>query len=629
MKITSNPRGLAHTTIATTLLLVYGSQARAVEFATEGGWSGTVNTTLSAGDSWRTEDPSSKLYSAADGNRIGVTGGTGGSRTDAADLNWGKGDTISTPLQALVDLSMHDGDVGLFVRGKAWTDLALKTDNVRGGNADNGYATNAPLSDASQPALNKFSGVALLDAYVYDSFDAGGRPLQVRAGKQVVNWGESLFVQGVNQLNPVDLPALHRPGTEIKEALLPVWSLLGNLGLGDGASLEAFYQLKWDSTLVDSCGGYWSPVEFGISTSAGGGCQGAATTAGAGSNATNIANGAYIPLATGKDGADSGQFGFALHLPLDAIDSELGLYAMQFNSRTPIISGYSGSWGAYAGPARTTLNPLAIHQTLLGAAGVQSMSVFWEYPNAINVFGASLAANISGWSVAGELSYTPNQPVQINGNDLLNAMVAGVGPMGPTAITAAANGAGTYVSGYDRIAKTQLQLNTIKVLPGMAGASQGLFVGEVAGQWNNVPDPASGRRYGRSFIFGMASVPGINTCVAALSGALYNPQTDGCQNDGFVSPFAWGYRLKGQLDYPGAFGSAFTLTPNVFWSQDVSGYSSDTQLLQGRTTLAIGVKADYQKKYTLDLTYTTYGSDARFDQFRDRDYVSVSISSTF
>ena len=201
--------------------------------------------------------------------------------------------------------------------------------------------------------------------------------------------------------------------------------------------------------------------------------------------------------------------------------------------------------------------------------------------------------------------------------------------MGPTAITAAANGAGTYVSGYDRIAKTQLQLNTIKVLPGMAGASQGLFVGEVAGQWNNVPDPASGRRYGRSFIFGMASVPGINTCVAALSGALYNPQTDGCQNDGFVSPFAWGYRLKGQLDYPGAFGSAFTLTPNVFWSQDVSGYSSDTQLLQGRTTLAIGVKADYQKKYTLDLTYTTYGSDARFDQFRDRDYVSVSISSTF
>jgi hypothetical protein len=211
-------------------------------------------------------------------------------------------------------------------------------------------------------------------------------------------------------------------------------------------------------------------------------------------------------------------------------------------------------------------------------------------------------------------------------------MLAGVGPLAATSIAATAKGAGTYIGGFDRIQKTQLQVNTIKVLPSMAGASQGLFIAEVAGQWNDVPDSATGKRYGRGFPFGLASAPtvpaGGSTCANPVAG-LVNPQSDGCQNDGFVTKFAWGYRLKGQLDYPGAFGSSFTLTPNLFWSHDVDGYSSDTQINKGRTVLGLGVKADYQKRYTIDFSYTQFGNDAKFDQFRDRDYYSVSVSSTF
>src|SRR5690606_8238336 len=63
----------------------------------------------------------------------------------------------------------------------------------------------------------------LLDAYVWTDVDLFGRTLGLRAGRQVITWGESLFVQnGVNTANYIDLAALRLPGAELKEALLPL-----------------------------------------------------------------------------------------------------------------------------------------------------------------------------------------------------------------------------------------------------------------------------------------------------------------------------------------------------------------------------------------------------------------------
>lgn len=611
MKTINRPGIFTHTTLATVILLAYGSPAHAVEFETEGGWKGSVNTTLSAGASWRAESPDSKLFSAAEGNRIGVPGGTGATNTDSGNLNWDKGDRFSTPLKAVMELSMRKDEMGLFARAKTWHDQALADTSVRAGNGDTNWAMGQPLSDKSQPALNKFNGLELLDAYVYNSFDVGGMPLQVRAGKQVVNWGESLFLQGLNQLNPVDIAALRKPGTEIKEALLPVWSLYGNLGLGGGASLEAFYQMKWQQSIIDSCGGYWSPVEFGLSTSPGSGCSAMATTLPGASNFTQYNSGAgnsYVPLGQGKDGSDSGQFGFAFRLPVASIDSEIGAYAMQINSRTPIISAKRG--------ARPATGNLA---ALPNIPGVTASTGFWEYPDKINIYGLSLSTNISGWSVAAELSHTPNQPVQINGNDMLSGLLANAGPLKGQMDMAA----GSVFHGYDTIRKTQLQANTIKILPSMMGASQGLLVAEVGMQWNDVSsDPSSGRRYGRGFIFGNGASANYG------GGCAGNPQVDGCKAEGYVTPFAWGYRVKASLDYPGVFG-AFTMTPSVFWGHDVSGFSSDTQFIENRKALTLGLKFDYKKKYTVDFGYTTFGNEAAYDMFRDRDFYSASFSMTF
>jgi hypothetical protein len=643
------------TALASAMLLAFSGSALAFEFELEDGVKGSWNNTISFGANWRMTRPNAGLYSQPDGARIGLDGGkrgSGGSATDSGNLNYEKGDVVNAPLQLLSDFAISKGDLGAFVRVKAWYDVAMENKDRPYGNASNSYAKGEPLSDSGQPNLLKYSGIALLDAYVYNTFDVG-TPLQIRLGNQVVNWGESLFVQGINQLNPVNLPALRKPGTEVKEALLPVWSIDANIALGGGASLEGFYQFKWEHSLVDSCGGYYSPVEFAITTNAnpGLGCSSVTTAFYPGrkfDTPTLLRNGFYFPLTEGKDGSNTGQFGVALRLPIDAIDSEWGLYGMRINSRTPIVSAYTGGWGnfprAIAGNP-PSFNPFpgsiagataALAQLRFPLSGTQTANGFWEYPDGINIFGTTLSTNIAGWSVGAELGYTPNQPVQINGNDILYSALFPVGPLAPRTIRATAQGAGTYVQGYDRFHKTQLQVNTVKILPSMLGATQGTFIAEIAGQWaSNTNDQAEqeGVRYGRAFIFGLGSNGGAgalstgNTCNPASP--LWNPQRDGCNNDGYATSTAWGYRLKASLDYTGAFDTGFTLTPSVFWSHDVRGYSVDSQFIEDRMILGLGLRADYQKKYTIDLGYTAFLDKAKYDPFKDRDYLSLAFSTTF
>src|SRR5690606_31877087 len=81
--------------------------------------------------------------------------------------------------------------------------------------------------------------------------------------RQVVNWGESTFIQGgINSINPVDAMAFRRPGAEIKEGLLPVNMAFASIGLTESTTLEAFYQLEWEETRTDPCGTFFSTVDF-------------------------------------------------------------------------------------------------------------------------------------------------------------------------------------------------------------------------------------------------------------------------------------------------------------------------------------------------------------------------------
>jgi hypothetical protein len=171
-----------------------------------------------------------------------------------------------------------------------------------------------------------------------------------------------------------------------------------------------------------------------------------------------------------------------------------------------------------------------------------------------------------GWSVSFEASRHIGVPVQVNGNDLLQSLLSFIGPNAAEGVAAALQGDGADARGWDRFNKTQFQVNTVKSFSNVLGAENLLLVAEVGYQENDVPDYLDGAvRYGRGFMFGVGSNPALagqlpvsggNTCSPTLVGApvpvqspVFNPQPNGCLNDGYVTDDAWGYRIRLSADY--------------------------------------------------------------------------------
>jgi hypothetical protein len=98
----------------------------------------------------------------------------------------------------------------------------------------------------------------LLDLWVSKSFDVGDQRVRARLGNQVINWGESLFVQGgINNTNAYDVRRF-APGVQLKEAVLPAPMLSVASGLGSGVNIEAYYQFAWNKSELPPVGSYWS-----------------------------------------------------------------------------------------------------------------------------------------------------------------------------------------------------------------------------------------------------------------------------------------------------------------------------------------------------------------------------------
>lgn len=584
--------------IATAAL--WTAPASAVEFEA-GDWTGNWNTTLSIGSSWRAEGPDHALVPPGDGKAVGINDGRGGSTTGTGNLNYKRGDRYSTIAKFVTDVSLAKEGKGVLVRAKGWYDDELENGDVHYGNQANGYQKGRPLSDNGYEKLQRFRGVELLDAYVYGDFEVADMPLQARVGRQVVNWGESLFVPGINQINAFDVPALRRAGTEIKEALLPAGMVYGNLGVGNGRSVEAFYQFQRAVTPIDGCGSYWSVTE-GMVGAEPGACT-MAVALGATAPGSMAAPAAQVAAIKGRKSSHGGQGGLAMRFPVEALDTEFGIYAANIHSRTPIVSAFKNT-------APAPVRPKA----------------FWEYPEDIRIFALTATTTVKGWSVGSELSYSPNTPVQLNGADMVVGLVRGLGPL---AGKAAATPAGGYFRGYDRYKKTQLQVNGVNLFSNVLGADSLTVAAEAVAQYNSVPgSDGSDPRYGRAFIYGFGSTPGLNMC-AIPPAAGGNPQPDGCSNDGYVSKFAWGYRALGRLEYTSVMGTPLTVSPSLYLAHDVKGYSLDSQLNEGRVTVGTGLRFDYLKRHKVDLNYTTYGNDANYDPLHDRDNYSVSYSYTF
>ncbi len=616
-------------------LAALSGSAAAVDFDLDNGTRVIWNTTVSLGLSKRAKGPANTLIGP---HSDAGTAGLGTDASDDGDLNYRKGETFSTILKAVSDVEIKHGDMGGLVRAKAWYDWTLLGRGVHHGNFPNGYDAGARLSDAGFERAARFKGADLLDAYVYGRWQPGGHDLALRLGKQVVNWGESLFIQGVNQINPVDVPALRRPGAQIKEVLLPVEMAYANLALQDGLSVEGFYQLKWRPTAVDGCGTYFSGIDVGLDPSCGFTVNGLLPYYAAPGLPMRMALGplasdnAFYRLGLTLDHLSNrtpdnrGQWGFALRSNAESLGTEFGLYHMNVHARLPNFSAtVMNPADPRIVPRATALVGAGIPAPLAGSmAALSTLGYRFEYPENTRITGLSAATNLFGWSIGAELSHSRNLPVQLVVPDLWAASIQGVGPL---AARAAAAGPGGLMRGYDLLNKTQFQVNALGLFGGILGATATTVIGELAVSHANVPDAGTpgNPRYLRGAQWGFNSAPyaGVAACYASEA----HNAAQVCSNEGYATRNAWGYRLFWQLTYNTPVG--LTLLPSLYWAHDVKGYSVDGQLVEKRKQLSLALRGEYQKRYFAEASYTAWSDGATYDTGRDRDFLSLSVGMTF
>lgn len=577
------------------------AQAHAIEFQL-GEVEGRFDSQISVGASWRAENRDANLISIANGGS--PTSLNSGSYDDG-DLNFDKGDAFTRIVKGVHDLELRYQNVGAFLRGKYWYDLELKDGKQDHGNT-NGYSANSELSDQGFNDYARFSGAELLDAYVYGSFDINEQPLDLRLGRQVVNWGESTFIQGgINVINPFDVSAFRRPGAEIKEGLLPVNMAFASLGLTDNLSLEGFYQLEWEPTAVDGCGTYFSTNDFAAE-----GCNGIRVVSPS-IPSTLIPDSVYFqtPLVVSRatDGRreadDDGQFGIALRYFAEELNNtEFGLYLAQYHSRLPLISGVN-----------TPIDPVTLEMMMpgMGALSPFMSRYFISYPEETKMVGLSFSTSLGDIAWSGEISHKRDVPVQINGPLLVGAILTqfsgGIGNAGADDLIASA-GLGAEIPGYSLFDVTQVQSTFIKFWDRVLGASRLSLVGELG--WTHVhslDESADALKYGRAGAFGYTA------------GAT----------EGFVTQNSWGYVVRANLTYPDAFAGV-NLTPQISFKHGVSGYGPQpgAAFNEGEKSLSLSLSADYLNKYNVQLAYTDFfGGD--FNAMEDRDFISLSASIAF
>lgn len=386
------------------LLGLVPTQVQAAEF-TLGDFNLQLDSRLTLGSSWRTQSRNNDYIAAGTLGAMGKTSGlasnptyqgNSSSNTDNSNMNFGRWDAISTVITGNHDFSLSHNqyrNIGAKVGFRYWYDFAL--DDLDGPPDSAAMVQDYKNSKAFKKARRD---IELTDAYIWTEFDVADRPAQVLVGRHVLNWGESTFIQGgQNVANPVDATALRRPGAEVKDALLPIAMLSGSLALDEAGdfTLEGYYQLEWQRTRADACGTYFSNNDFaaegcgpvyyasGASEQANLNGQGIDAIIGSGTYAAFAGLGLsehtkdFTIAARAKDNKPKtdGQFGIALKWYAESLNgTEFGFSFQNVHGRLPLVGG-NVSTGSKAQYAMGVANGVTENVTAaVTAAGQDAMS---------------------------------------------------------------------------------------------------------------------------------------------------------------------------------------------------------------------------------------------------------------
>ncbi|MNF31999.1 hypothetical protein D3C84_127740 [compost metagenome] len=350
-------------------LLPLGASVSAGSFDLGDEVSADYTLNLSYGAAWRQHDPARALV---DGPIDPESGLPTTVNSDDGNRNFKGGAMINNRVALLGEIDLKYRNYGGFVRASTfYDDVYYHANDNDSPETVNKSGTHDHFS--SQAKNRAGSRSRILDAYLYGNLQTGDESmLNLRAGRQVVQWGESLFFPNIaGAQSPADATKANVPAVEVKDILLPVGQLFAQWQLNPAFGLAAYYQYEYKPTELDPVGSYFSFADM----------------IGPGAQFIYAAPGFTIPKGPDIDPRDSGQWGVSARFALGN-ESEASLYYLRYHDK----------------------NPNVVMNFEEGFPTSYSVVNFDD----IELSGASFSTRLGNVNLAGEVSYREGVPVLVD-----------------------------------------------------------------------------------------------------------------------------------------------------------------------------------------------------------------------
>ncbi len=365
---------------------------------------------------------------------------------DDGDRNFKRGSLINDRASGLGEIQFHWGNYGIEASGDGFYDQVYHHPNDN--DAPDTVNKDAPTNQFTS-ATRYYDGqrTRLLDAYAYADWTLFDMNLNVRAGQQLVAYGQSLFLSGIALAQSrADATKSVVPGAEVKSILLPTNQISFRLGATDTLSVVGYYKLAFRATEIFPEGDFFSPSDavgpgasfvYGSANPVAGGpseCNGLLTNFHLGNAAVPVTPalettvcdllfpvGALvnapktINAVRGPDIRPDpwGQFGGGVEYQVTS-RTNLGLYYLRYDDANPAVNlnvGYAPF--GFAPITGTPVTTQIINQPVPTTYNV-------DYYSGIHLYGATMSTVLGPFNVAGELNFR-------DGTDLpIDATISGV-----------------------------------------------------------------------------------------------------------------------------------------------------------------------------------------------------------
>ncbi len=613
---------------------------------TVGGYQVNIDTTLSSSVDLR--------LSPIDENFVGVPNG-GSRRTvdpnsneDNGTLNFRNGSPVAAVQRVTTEVQIKKDDYGLFIRATGFYDPVIDSERT----------DFQPLQRGAVRDIG--ADLRLLDGYVFARPDIFGHPFDVRVGNQALNWGESTFIGGgINTITPVDATALRAPGSELRQAFLPIPVIDVKTEIMPDTTLEAYYQFTFVRDKLEPAGSFFGTndtlVDGGLYANLRSDVADNTRASYAASLASGILFGAAYPRSDSRYPTTKDEFGFALRKNFSSLgDTEIGLYYENFDSRQPFASFRTGKANVSGLPGPLSVAPFPF--SALEGPGIQyatrtydsTSSIFADFPTDIHLIGVSWNfTGPAGLAVQGELSSRINQPIQLAGADLSFATD------GPAIRKAAGLGIPALVSANQQL----------KEDPVVQATGENIGFGSVIDGWKRYPVIQAQTTFTKLF----AAIPSLKINSVAIVGEIgadyvanfprnrglfnapYTTDTESAfvtgatvdsgtvyplSKKGLASQFSAAYTVAVVLDMPNVLPYAIDMKPLFALQHDFVGTSPGgvNTFVENTAAASVGVSFSYLQAYSLGVQYTNHFpvfSDGKYDGLLDRDFFSAVLSYEF